>query len=103
MDKEEDYIIEDIIKGTEELICDKLIDELGSERDTEAGRRLVSEVQRKELASLSLEARPVVDGIVELRVSKDDMEVRADFSFSLTRSSICSIISIICSVWCWSW
>jgi uncharacterized protein (DUF342 family) len=79
MDKEQEYIIEDLIKSTDELMEDIPIEEIELQKSSETKKKIESEAQKKEIESLMLEAQPVVDGFVEIRVSNDDMEVTGNF------------------------
>ncbi len=79
MEKEKDYRTEDLIKSADELIEDSKVEDLQQEIATETQAKIQSEIQKKEIETLGLEVGPVVDGIVEIRVLKDDMEVKADF------------------------
>lgn len=79
MDKEKDYFIEDLIKGTNEFLDDISLGGIELGGPSEAGNKIENEIQKKEFEELGLEEQPASDGTVELTVSKDDMKITADF------------------------
>ena len=79
MKKEKEYAIEDLIRSTDELLDGISIEELEIEGPSEAKRKIENEVQRREYEELGLDKKSPIDGVVEIRVSQDDMLVTADF------------------------
>jgi len=79
MDKDKDYFIEDLIKGTNEFLDDISLGGIELESPSEAGNKIEKEIQKKEFEELGLEEQPASDGTFELTVSKDDMKITADF------------------------
>ena len=79
MNKEQEYIIEDLIKSADKLIQDIPIEDLELEKSSESQKKIETEVQKEEIESLGLDAQPIIDGFVEFRISNDDMEVTGNF------------------------
>jgi len=79
MKKEQDYIIEDLIKSTGEILHDIESSDFEVKGSTEAKKRIENEIQRKEFEALAFEEQASVDGVVEISISRDDMQVVMDF------------------------
>jgi uncharacterized protein (DUF342 family) len=79
MKKEQDYIIEDLINSVGNILDDIQSSDFEVKGTTEAKKRIENEMQRKEFEALAFEEQVSVDGVVEIRISKDDMQVFADF------------------------
>jgi len=79
MDKDKEYIIEDVMKSVERQLKEIHADDLHADFPVDTGKKVQDEIISKERESLDLDTRPVFNGFVEIRVSDDDMIVRADF------------------------
>ncbi|MBN2323376.1 MAG: DUF342 domain-containing protein [Spirochaetes bacterium] len=79
MKKEKDYIVEDLIRSVGTILDDIQSVALEVGETTGSRKRIENEMQKKEFEELALEEQISVDGMAEIRISKDDMQAIADF------------------------
>jgi hypothetical protein len=80
MKRKEQYILEDLIKDSDNILDDIDLEEINkyleNNKDDEVMQR---EICVQEIDSLDSEENPNKDGYVDIRVSNDEMTVTADF------------------------
>jgi len=79
MDKDKEYIIEDLMKSVEQHLKEIHAEDLHADFPVDTGKKVQDEIISKERESFDLDTGPVVDGFVEMRVSDNDMVATADF------------------------